>query len=152
MLNFLKHIMSFFAQTTQASESEHDLDELSLKRLATCDPRLQKIVMKVSLSYKLRVLEGHRGKAAQDEAYKKGLSKLKWPNSKHNSSPALAFDACPLPIKWDANSNFYYFAGFVMATALEMGYELRFGGDWDGDKDCTDQNFHDLVHFEIKEA
>jgi hypothetical protein len=31
-----------------------------------------------------------------------------------------------------------------------MGIGLRWGGDWDSDKDFSDQNFDDLVHWELK--
>jgi peptidoglycan L-alanyl-D-glutamate endopeptidase CwlK len=33
----------------------------------------------------------------------------------------------------------------------KMTHSVRFGGDWDGDKDITDQKFNDLVHFELIE-
>ena len=31
-----------------------------------------------------------------------------------------------------------------------MGIDLIWGGDWDGDTDLNDNNFDDLVHFELK--
>ena len=43
---------------------------------------------------------------------------------------------------------FYYFGGFVLGTAQEMGLDIRWGGDWDGDRSISDQSFDDLVHFE----
>jgi len=42
------------------------------------------------------------------------------------------------------------FAGFIKGVAASMGIKLRIGADWDGDFDTNDQNFHDIVHFEIK--
>jgi hypothetical protein len=30
-----------------------------------------------------------------------------------------------------------------------MEVKLRWGGDWDSDKDTKDQNFNDLPHFEL---
>ena len=47
---------------------------------------------------------------------------------------------------------FYYFGGFVLGTAQEMGVGIRWGGDWDGDRVITDQGFDDLVHFERRGA
>jgi hypothetical protein len=32
-----------------------------------------------------------------------------------------------------------------------MGIKIRWGGDWDMDTETKDNNFDDLVHFEIKE-
>lgn len=44
---------------------------------------------------------------------------------------------------------FYYFGGYVLGRADERGLRLRWGGDWDGDRDVSDQSFDDLVHFEL---
>ena len=54
-------------------------------------------------------------------------------------------------IRWLDTKSFYHFAGFVLGIAASMGFELRWGGDWDMDNDLHDQSFMDLVHFEIKE-
>jgi hypothetical protein len=37
------------------------------------------------------------------------------------------------------------------AIAQEEGFHIRWGGDWDGDGDLTDQQFDDLFHIEVKE-
>lgn len=70
---------------------------LSLKRLATCDERLQKICHELIKTYDFSVREGHRGKAAQDAAVKSGASQAPWPTSKHNSMPSRAVDIYPYP-------------------------------------------------------
>lgn len=117
------------------------------------------------------ILEGRRGKDAQNAAYARGASKVKWPNGDHNveeeNELVMAVDATPFPIRWpkDAKSpqdrmyrvvRFYYFAGIVKAIALQFGVEIRWGGDWDSDNifwndilHKPDQDFNDLVHFEI---
>ncbi len=41
------------------------------------------------------------------------------------------------------------FAGYVLATAKAMGIDLRWGGDWSMDFEVRDNQFDDLVHFEI---
>ena len=46
-------------------------------------------------------------------------------------------------------NSFYYFGGIVRGIALEMGIRIRWGGDWDGDHTLNDQNFNDLLHFEV---
>ena len=46
---------------------------------------------------------------------------------------------------------FYYFGGFVLGTAQEMGLGIRWGGDWDGDLNLSEERFKDLVHFEIND-
>lgn len=39
-------------------------------------------------------------------------------------------------------------AGFYLGTAHILGIPLRWGGDWDDDRDLFDQSFDDLGHFE----
>ena len=48
-------------------------------------------------------------------------------------------------------ARWYYFGGFVLGTAAQMGIDIRWGGDWDGDRDIHEQNFDDLVHYERHE-
>ena len=47
-------------------------------------------------------------------------------------------------------ARWYYFGGFVLGTAEEMEIDIRWGGDWDGDRDLDDQSFDDLPHFEVR--
>ena len=37
-----------------------------------------------------------------------------------------------------------------MSVANRLGLKVRWGGDWDGDFEFKDQNFHDLPHFELE--
>lgn len=46
-------------------------------------------------------------------------------------------------------ARFYYFGGYVLGRADERGLKLRWGGDWDSDREIRDQNFDDTVHFEL---
>ena len=45
-------------------------------------------------------------------------------------------------------ARFYFFGGFVLGLAVSMGIKIRWGGDWDSDREILDQNFDDLPHFE----
>ncbi len=45
-------------------------------------------------------------------------------------------------------ARWYYFGGYVLGVASETGDDIRWGGDWDGDRSLEDQTFHDLPHFE----
>lgn len=123
----------------------------SLHRLRTADPRLQTLFTRVVQTYDCTILEGHRGEEAQNAAFAAGKSKLRWPNGNHNAYPSKAVDVAPYPVDWSDTKRFYHFAGFVQATAAELGIPIRWGGDWDRDYDLNDQRFNDLVHFEIKE-
>lgn len=127
----------------------------STRELETCHPRLRQLFKEVVKHFDCAVICGRRGKAAQDLAVAQGFSKVEWPNSKHNTAegvPSLAVDVVPYPIDWDDKKRFYHFAGYVRGVAQTMGLQIRWGGDWDGDKDLNDQTFIDLPHFEFKGA
>jgi len=122
----------------------------SLSKLGTCDERLQKIFKEVVEGFDCTVIEGHRGEEKQNEAFKKGNSKLKYPDGKHNSVPSIAIDVIPYPIDWEDRERMSYFAGYVVGIAKRMGITLRWGGDWNMDTKVKDNKFDDLVHFEIR--
>jgi len=122
----------------------------SLSNLSTCDPRLQDLFNEVIKYTDCTVLCGHRPKTEQDKAFGEGKSKVRWPDSKHNKSPAMAVDVAPYPIDWNDMHRFYMFVGLVRGIAYQMGIDIRVGADWDGDMQWKDQNFHDLPHFELR--
>lgn len=101
--------------------------------------------------YDCSILTGHRNEIDQMQAFDLKQSKLKWPESSHNSLPSKAVDAAPWPIDWDDRERFIHFAGAVQFAARKRGIILRWGGDWDQDGTGVDNNFDDLVHFEIVE-
>jgi len=123
--------------------------------------RLQQVFNRVILSFDCAILCGYRGQKEQDEAFAKGLSKLKYPEGKHNHTPSKAVDVMPYPIHWPGEEKdfvlsqadrdrIFLFAGFVLATAKSLGVRLRWGGDWNGNLDLRDESsFRDLPHFEL---
>lgn len=123
----------------------------SMNALSSCDSRLYDIFIEVVKNYDCKILEGHRGEAAQNKAFSEGRSKLPWPKGQHNKLPSLALDVAPFPVDWKDTNRFYHFAGYVKRIAEEKGINIRWGGDWDQDNDFKDNKFDDLVHFEIKE-
>ena len=134
---------------------------ISKMRLSTCDIRLQRVFYTVVKDFDCSIFGGYRGKREQTFAYKHKKSKVKWPNSKHNSMPSMAVDSGPYPGIWPhAGYETYYkdlalwylFAGYVKGVAYGMGIPLRWGGDWDSDWLIKDQTFDDLPHFELIEV
>lgn len=121
----------------------------STKELATCDERLQLVFNEVIKRFDCSILKGHRKKEEQDEKYRLGLSKVQYPNSKHNFFPSLAVDVAPYPVDWRDRERFHYFAGYVVGTAISLGVRIRWGGDWDKDTQVKDNAFDDLPHFEL---
>lgn len=113
----------------------------SLDNLKTCDERLQKVAHEAIKHYDFSVICGHRGKAAQDKAVAEGKSKAKWPTSKHNASPSLAFDATPFPLDWENIAEFHVMAKVMKQAAHKVGVKIKWGGDF--------KNFFDGPHFEL---
>lgn len=95
------------------------------------------------------LIEGHRRKYRQELLYDLGQSKINWPDSKHNKLPSQAVDALPYPVNWYDLPRLRFFAGFVLGVASQMKIKIRWGGDWDMDKEVLDNIFNDLCHFEI---
>ncbi len=127
----------------------------SFSKLSTCHPDLQAIFYEVIKDFDCIILEGHRDQASQEQAFLNRKTKLHWPDGKHNSLPSNAIDAAPYPLNWENKEGFYFFAGWVMSVVQRLKYEgkithsVRWGGDWDSDRDLRDQDFNDLVHFEL---
>ena len=127
--------------------------------LAECHIDLQIIADHVIKIYDFSVIEGSRGKELQNLYFHSGTSRVPWPKSKHNITKdrplSEASDWAPYPIRWMDKERFIYFAGVVKGIAemlLEQGkisHRIRWGGDWDSDNDLSDQNYRDLVHFEL---
>ena len=123
-------------------------------KLRTCHAYLQALFDTVIQFYDCTVVEGRRGKVRQNKLFNAGLSKVVWPNSKHNvislTGLSLAVDVAPYirGISWNSKQC-YHFGGYVLAVAQQMKIPVRWGGDWDRDYDVLDQEFNDLVHFEL---
>lgn len=128
--------------SARSKEVYEELDE----RLQLLVTRLRDEVMDITL------LDGARTKAEQDHYNSIGTSTVKWPNSKHNTYPSIAVDLQPYPYPdyepklWGALG---YLAGRAHAIATEEGFRIRWGGDWNGNGDLTDQTFDDLFHIEV---
>jgi len=138
--------------------------------LNTCERVLQELFNTVVNKFDCSILEGHRGEAKQNANFYKGVSKVRYPYGKHNSTPSKAVDAGPYiagrgipwpktPTDWNDRyqrnnyikdmMQFAHYAGYVQGTADNMGINIRWGGDWDQDNDLRDNAFDDLVHFEL---
>lgn len=120
----------------------------SLERLATCHPDLQ-TVLKEAIKYAdFTVLCGHRNEHDQAVAYDTGMSKVEWPDSKHNKLPSLAVDIAPYPIDWKDAQRFIRLLSFVQGVGAGLGIRLRLGGDFNQNFKFDD-NFVDWPHLEL---
>jgi peptidoglycan L-alanyl-D-glutamate endopeptidase CwlK len=120
----------------------------SLSKLKECHPLLQRLMTDVIKTVDFSVICGYRGKEEQDLAYESGHSKLRWPQSKHNSSPSLAVDIVPYPIDWENIASFHMLSDEVkdawdrIPESERDGFELSWGGDW--------KKFRDYPHYELR--
>lgn len=125
----------------------------SRDKLSTCRPELRALFNEVVLHFDCTIIEGVRGRDAQEAAVAAGNSQLHWPNGKHNVKTigelSSAVDVAPYPIDWGDRERMTLFAGYVKGVAQMMGIRIRWGGDWDGDTEVKDNRFDDLVHFEL---
>ena len=124
----------------------------SKQRLEGVHPDLVKVLEEVCKYFDITVIEGLRSQERQDQLVAEGKSKTKF--GKHVQG--LAVDVCPYPIDWDARDDFHYLGGFVLGIASQMGVDVRWGGDWSSSslkqeqRTTKDNNFDDLVHFELR--
>lgn len=116
----------------------------SLKQRETLHSDLQKVVDEVSKEVNCSILCGHRGQEDQDKAYSEGKSKLRWPNSRHNTFPSEAVDLAPFPCDWGNIKSFKDLAVKVKEAAERVNVEIEWGGDW--------SSFRDYPHFQLKKG
>ena len=110
-------------------------------RLATVHPDLAKICELAAQTVDMEVLEGHRGRAAQEHDVAIGTSTLHYPHGDHNQWPSIAVDVVPTPCDWNDTDGFNQ-VHLAMQTAAEYyGIVLRWGGDW--------HKPHDMPHHEL---
>jgi peptidoglycan L-alanyl-D-glutamate endopeptidase CwlK len=132
------------------------LSKTSLDRLSTCHEDLIIFCNELIKYYDFTVVCGHRGQEEQDKAYADGYSKVKFPNSKHNSYPSMAVDLAPWEGKLDwGRDQMIFFAGFAQGVAKRLydegliKHDIISGIDWDNDRDINDTKFFDAPHFQI---
>jgi peptidoglycan LD-endopeptidase CwlK len=126
---------------------------ISRNRLNTCHMDIVKVMEQaIKNGPDFSVVCGHRNQVDQKNAFDKGLSKVLYPDSKHNAMPSNAVDIVPYPVDWEDLNRFRVLAGYILGTADAMGIKLRWGGDWDRDYDEGDEKFRDMPHFQLMES
>jgi peptidoglycan L-alanyl-D-glutamate endopeptidase CwlK len=124
---------------------------LSEQRLATCDTRLQGLMREAIKYTDFTILCGHRSQEEQEDAVRRGVSKTRWPLSKHNAMPSKAVDVAPYPVDWKDTARFARLFGLIECIAKQQGVAVRWGGDWDRDGRTADETFIDMPHVELVE-
>ena len=130
----------------------------SQSNLITAHSELQLLFNEVIKEVDITVLYGHRTKEQQDEMVAKGYSKLKYPNSNHNSNPSMAVDVAPYPIDWKDLDRFAETAVIIFDTwnflkkNKKVFKTIRWGGNWKSvyDESWKQVKWLDMPHWEIK--
>jgi len=132
--------------------------ESSKKRLSQCHVELQLICRDLLQSFDHSVLCGHRDEEEQDKVFDAGLSHVKYPDSKHNGYPSMAVDIAPYP-RGNNNANDHilhhmmtgevFRIAYVLCKEGLLSHDIRWGGNWDGDRQFDDQKLIDLQHIEL---
>lgn len=126
-----------------------NFSKASETRLQTCHKDLQTVCRELIKQYDFSVLEGHRTEQAQNAAYEKGTSNVRWPRSAHNKTPSLAVDIAPYPIDWNDTSRFkelitrFDAVAEVLRGQSKISSRFIYGGFW--------PTLKDWPHIEIKE-
>jgi peptidoglycan L-alanyl-D-glutamate endopeptidase CwlK len=110
-----------------------------------------------TIAWDFSIIEGHRSVERQQEMFAKGLSRADGVKnkSKHNFLPSLAFDFMPFPGQlagvdvWKDTQRFILIASVFLYVGKEMGINLRWGGDWNGNGTAKDQTLLDFPHIEL---
>jgi len=90
----------------------------SKARLDACHLDLQLVFYRVVKKFDCKIHEGARGETKQNKYFEAGTSRVRYPDSKHNTRPSEAVHVIPHPFPgWKNTVAFYFFAGYVIATA-----------------------------------
>jgi len=119
----------------------------SLNNLKECHPKLQKIAHEAIKYIDFAVIDGHRSKEEQNLAYENGFSTVKWPMSRHNTTPSLAFDFVPWHkekphVRWGDLNSFIEVITVMKREAKKLGIVMISGGDW--------VSFKDYPHIQLR--
>ena len=68
---------------------------------------------------------GRRGETEQNDIFKRGASKLVFPNSAHNKDPSRAIDVVPYPLDWKDLESFQKLRDAYYEAATELGIGLK---------------------------
>lgn len=146
---------------TLGAKSRAALDRVHPKLVAVVERAIE--ISKVDF----RVIEGVRTKERQKHLYAQGRTrpgaKVTWTlNSNHFINPKTGYghavDLLPAPYDWkledpkstpEIDDNFAKVAKAMYAAADELKTPIRWGANWDGDKQWREKGETDNPHFEL---
>lgn len=128
----------------------------------TLHPLMQKLMDSVLLRVDITIEFGLRSKEVQDAFFAQKVSKVKFPNSRHNKTrdPLLktnmylfsdAVDITPYPLGYKATEkDLIQLSKIVFEEAAKLNIKIRWGGDFNMDGDKTKSDSWDKYHYELR--
>lgn len=128
------------------------MNESSLKKLNTCHEKIIFLAVEVNKEFPIQCICGERNELDQLKAYESGMSRVKWPNSKHNvnkeagreKSHAGDFvpdpDRNPKTLDWGDIKSFEEMCKVFEKVAKKHNIKIRLGRDF---------RFKDFPHIEL---
>lgn len=111
-----------------------DVKMFHSERLQNVDLRLVRLLTEYDKEHPIIIICGARTQQEQNDAFKRGNSKVAWPHSKHNHLPkSLACDVAPSKdgaIDWRNIPAFVEMGEGIEALAKNMGILISWGGRW----------------------
>lgn len=123
---------------------------LSQQRLKGAHPLLQQLMVECIKHYDFLILDSQRGRKAQEDAVRRGTSKVSFGNSAHNWAPSVALDIAPFPLDWHDLARFIELQfDVVRPAAKQLHIPIRQGLDWNMNGLITDKEWRDYPHIEL---
>lgn len=128
------------------------MNKTSRLKLESCHQNIIRLAIAVNNLYSIQCICGERDEKAQDHAFKNGMSKKKFPNSKHNVNKeegrikSHAADFVPDPdensktLDWNDIEEFERMCLVFEQVADELDIKIRLGRDF---------SFKDMPHIEL---
>jgi peptidoglycan L-alanyl-D-glutamate endopeptidase CwlK len=135
----------------------YTLSKRSLDRVDGCNPRIITLIKlaisRTPIDFGVAWMGGKRTAEEQNKLYLEGNSKCDGYKilSKHQSGNAVDLNVFVNSTLVDNKEMLCVIAGVMFSCASELGFEIRWGLDWDQDGDIRDNKFNDMYHFEIVE-
>lgn len=126
------------------------MNAASAAHLGQAHNLLQELFRDVASQIPILIMDAQRGKAAQEDAFRRKATKVHFPNSAHNWVPSVALDVAPLPLVWTDRKAFrHLIVDIVQPTAKRLKIPIRCGIDFNMNGVLTDDKFVDLPHVEL---
>ena len=122
----------------------------SKAKLQQVDHHLQDLMNEVIKHIDISITSGIRTTQEQQDLFAASRSTLDGVHkkSKHQTGRAVDFCAYGNSVSFDGNDN-AFIAGFIQATAIQMGINIRCGARWDH-KLCSETRLFDPYHIELE--